>query len=133
MKEGFDREIFRCEESNSDMNLSKYELEVEFWDEIFSQHEELLLGFKWASLNMAEVVRHLIDIDSHLAALVELDTKIFEEFILSCARNGVVADVVGRFSDIDKALDNEDYAKAKAFRGIDLHRLDRKEGGSYLN
>ena len=119
------------EESNS--NLSKCELVVEFWDELFSQHEELFLGFEWASLNVAEVVGHLVDNDFHLATWVELDTKIFEGFIVSGARDGVVVNVVGRFSDIDncKVLHTEGNAKAKAFRGTDLHRPGREGGGDF--
>ena len=114
----FEVELFK--KSNSDS--AKNELIVEFRDEIFPQHEELLLELEWTSLEVVEVVRHLADINFHLATWIEWNTKILEKFIISIARDGVVVDVVGWFSDIYGAevLHTEGDAQAEVSGGIDL-------------
>ena len=82
-----------------------------------------------------DVVRYPVDINFHFATWTELNTKIFEEFIVSGARDGLVVDLVGRFCDIDdgEVLHAEGDSKAETFVGIDFHRPGREEGGSNLD
>ena len=86
-------------------------------------------------MDVLEVVGYPVDIDFHFATWIELDTKIFEEFIVSSARGGLVVDLVGRFCDIDdgEVLHTEGDTKAETFVGIDFHRPGREEGGSNLD
>ena len=60
---------------------------------------------------------------------------IFEKFIVSCTRDGLVADLVGRFSDVDdgKVLHTDGNAEAEAFGSINLHTPGKEESGSNLD
>ena len=48
-----------------------------------------------------KVVGHLVDVNFHLSARIELNAKVLEEVIISGARDRMVVEVVGWFSEID--------------------------------
>ena len=79
-----------------------------------------------------EVVRHLVDIYFHLSTRIKLNTKVLEELVVFGARDGMIVDVVGWFSNVDYGvvLHAEGNTKAETFGGIFLHRSGRKEGSS---